>query len=267
VYHAHFGLDRAPFAETIHPAAYIALPSRDAALRRLHYAFEQGQGAGVLFGSPGVGKTMLSRRLASDRAAPSVHIDFPIVPAAELIGQLADEFGAPRASSVTMSGALRTLRTQLGAIRDGGQRAVVVIDEAQLIDDRAIFEAIRLLLNFTTDGSPDLFLLLVGCAEFLLELPRTLTDRLASHCLIGPFTEEETASYVRGKLAAAGATTPLFTPEALVTLHRAGEGLPRRLNRLADLALLIAYAKDLPIADEETVAIAARESAPALDAA
>jgi type II secretory pathway predicted ATPase ExeA len=267
VYQAHFGLDRAPFAETIHPEAYIALPSRDAVLRRLHYALEQGQGAAVLFGSPGVGKTLLSRRLASDRAVPGVHVDFPIVPAAELISQLADELGAPPASHLTMSAALRRLRARLGAIVAQGQRALIVIDEAHLIDQRSVLEAIRLLLNFATDGSPDVFLLLVGGAEVLFDLPRAFSDRLASHCRIGPFTESETASYVRGKLAAAGATIPLFTPGALVGLHRAGEGLARRLNRLADLALLIAYAKDLPIADEETVGLAARECEPEVDAA
>jgi type II secretory pathway predicted ATPase ExeA len=65
-----------------------------------------------------------------------------------------------------------------------------------------------------------------------------------------------------GRLAAAGADSPLFTPEALSALHRAASGLPRRLNRLADLALLIAYARDLPRVEEPTIAIAAREFHP-----
>ena len=56
-----------------------------------------------------------------------------------------------------------------------------------------------------------------------------------------------------------GARSPLFSPAALTALYHAGNGLPRRLNRIADLALLIAYAQDLPIADESAIAIAARE--------
>src|SRR5208283_3050990 len=99
----------------------------------------------------------------------------------------------------------------------------------------------------------------VGTAELILQLPPGLADRLTARCLLGPFTESESSTYVLGRLAAAGATTSLFTLEALAALHRAADGLPRRLNHLADLALLIAYAEGHPQADPRTIAIAARE--------
>jgi type II secretory pathway predicted ATPase ExeA len=64
---------------------------------------------------------------------------------------------------------------------------------------------------------------------------------------------------VAGRLGIAGASAPLFSQDAAVALHRAADGLPRRLNRLADLALLIAYAQDLSAVDSSVIAIAARE--------
>ncbi len=234
---------------------------------RLRYAVDGGQGAAVLFGPPGSGKTLLARRLASGRAAPEVHITFPMVSATELIGQLAEQLGVPPASRMSLNGTLHALRTHLAALVTHGAGPLVIVDEAHLIDDRTAFEALRLLLNFATDGPPDLFLLLVGGAEVLLDLPRGLADRIAARCLVAPFTESESTSYVLGRLATAGARSPLFTPEALVTLHRHGDGLARRLNRLADMSLLIAYAKDLPIADEQTVSLAARECNPDMLAA
>ncbi len=115
------------------------------------------------------------------------------------------------------------------------------------------------MLNFATHGAPDLSLLLVGSAEVLLDMPAGLADRMAARCLLGPLTEAESAAYVLGRLAAAGARSAVFSPDALSALHHAAGALPRRLNRLADLALLIAYAQDLATADAGLVAVAARE--------
>jgi type II secretory pathway predicted ATPase ExeA len=267
MYQAHFGIERAPFGDTVAPSAYVALPSRDTVLRRIRYAFDGGQGAAVVFGPPGTGKTLLARRLASGHPTSGVHVTFPLGSASEIIGQLAEEFGVVTNSPFSWNGILRELRSRLAALVARGERPLVIVDDAHVITDRAVFEALRLLLNFASDGPPDLFLLLVGGAEILLDLPRGLADRLAARCLIAPFTESETTSYILGRLADAGASSPLFTPEALVALHREGEGLARRLNRLADMSLLIAYAKELPIVDAETVSIAAREHNPDILAA
>lgn len=267
MYQAHFGLDRAPFCETVHPSTYVALPSRDAVLRRLRYAFDRGQGAAVLFGPPGTGKTLLARRLASGRTTAGAHITFPIVSAPELISQIAEALGVITASPFSWNDALRELRAHLAGLATHGERPLVIVDDAHVISDRTILEALRLLLNFASKGPPDLSLLLVGGAEILFELPPGLADRVAARCLIAPFTESESVAYILGRLAAAGAKSALFTPEALAALYREGEGLARRLNRLADMSLLIAYAKELPMADEETVSLAAREYHPDMLAA
>ena len=139
------------------------------------------------------------------------------------------------------------------------ERPLLIVDDAHLIDAVATYEALQLLLNFATNGPPDLSLLFIGSAEVLLELPSGLADRLAARCLVGPLTEAESSRYILGRLAAAGATSPLFSPTALTALHRTAAGLPRRLNHLADMALLVAYARDLAIADELAVTSAARE--------
>lgn len=259
MYEAHYGLEHRPFGETVSPTSYVALPTRDAALRRLRYGLEHGLGPALLHGQSGSGKTLLSRRLALEMGVPTVHLTFPVMPAVDLLALLAEGLGAPAPEVLTMSGVLRRLREALSEHASRGVRPLLIVDEAQSIREPEAFEVLRLLLNFNTNGTPDLSLLLAGTAELLLQAPAVLLDRLTARALLAPLTEAESSSYIEGRLASAGAGEPLFTAEALAEIHRAALGVPRRLNHLADLALLIAYAESRPQVDPRIVGIAARE--------
>jgi type II secretory pathway predicted ATPase ExeA len=259
VYEDHFGLKARPFGESTDPAGYIALPSRDAALRRLRYGLEHGHGPALLFGPPGSGKTLIARRLAMELGMMPLHLAFPALPAPDLLIMLVEELGGALAEPLSQAAAVRRLRDQLASAARTGHRPLLIVDEAHVISDPATFEFLRLLLNFATLGPPDLGLLLVGTAELLLQLPSALADRVKARSLLGPLSEEESAAYVLGRLAAAGADSPLFSSEALAALHRNADGLPRRLDHLADLSLLVAYAEEHTQADARAVAIAARE--------
>jgi type II secretory pathway predicted ATPase ExeA len=259
VYEEHFGLNHRPFGETVSPASYVALPSRDASLRRLRYGLEHGHGPALLFGPPGSGKTLIAARLAQELGVAPIYVSFPIMPAGELLILLAEEIGRPFTQPPSMATALRHIRDYLSAAAATGRRALLIVDEAQLISDPETFEALRLLLNFATTGPPDVSLLLVGTAEVLLQMPPSLTDRLTARSLLEPFALAESSAYVLGRLSAASAAAPLFNADALSALHRSADGLPRRLNHLADLSLLIAYSEGQSQADARTVAIAARE--------
>ncbi len=259
MYEPHFRLRARPFAETVDPSRYVGLPGHDSAARRIRYGLDGGAGLAMIVGPEGAGKTLLARVAASEIGEPVVHLTFPTLPVDQLLAYLADELQAPSDPAPGMASSLRRLRTALARVH--ASRPVLIVDEAHLIEDASTFETLRLLLNFETSGPPDLKILLVGGPTLRERVPPSLLDRLSARATVGPLTESESAAYVLGKLFLAGAESPLFDAEALAALHRAAEGLPRRLNRLADLALLIAYAQDLDRADAEGVSLAAREAA------
>jgi type II secretory pathway predicted ATPase ExeA len=261
LYEEHFGLRPRPFGDPASLDDLVALPSRDSTRRRLRYGLEHGQGPALLFGPSGSGKTLLARALADELGARTAHLTFPAMPSADLMDYLADELDAPRIGQQPgLASSIRRLRVALADSARRGDRPLLIVDEAHLIDDPSTFEALRLLLNFATNGPPDLALLLVGGPELPIQLPPALSDRLTARCLLAPLTLTESAAHVLGRLEVAGASTPLFDQPALAELHRYADGLPRRLDRLADLALLIAFAQGADRADARTVLAAAREA-------
>jgi general secretion pathway protein A len=187
----------------------------------------------------------------------------------DLLVYLAEQLGAPPADPPrhTVEESVRRLEFLFRQNVEAGRHAVVVIDEAHLLEDCGALETLRLLLNFEFAGRPALTLLLVGQMNLVSAVGRltSLEERIAVKALVRSFTAEETAAYVRHRLNVAGAARDIFTADALEALHYLGHGTARQINRLADLALLVGFADRLPqlaareieAVSEELVAIGA----------
>ena len=169
MYEAHYGLSERPFSETVNPSAYVSLPSHAAILRRLRYALVYDKGPAIFVGPSGSGKTLLARRLASDLDVNPVHLTFPALPPVDLLAHLSQEFDELLEPNPSLQVALRHLRNHFALMVKNGERPFLIVDDAHLIGEVGTFDALRLLLNFTTSGSPDLALLLVGGPELLLD--------------------------------------------------------------------------------------------------
>ena len=261
-----------PFEPGTDRALFYRCESHEAALLKLRYAVENRRGAALLAGPAGVGKTMLVqlfRGELADTFRPQLHLVFPQMSSRDLLVYLAEQLGAPPADPPrhTIEESVRRLEFLLGQNANQGRHAVVVIDEAHLLEDCGALETLRLLLNFEVVGQPTLTLLLVGQMSLISAVGRlpSLEERVAVKSLVRSFTVEETAHYVRHRLQVAGAAREIFTPDALEALHYLGHGTARQINRLGDLALLVGFADRLPrlaaeqieAVSEELVAIAA----------
>ena len=263
MYESHWKLARKPFENTPDAAFYYPSEPHQSALLKLRYVIENQRGAAVLCGTGGVGKTMLVRTLLQslpDSFAPRVHIVFPRMSSDDLLGYIADELtGIPQTG--TPQADVQRIQAMLVASAAAGQHPVVAIDEAQILADAGSLELIRLLLNFETPSGTGLTLLLTGQGELLPAIERipSLEERLAVKCVLRAFTAEETASYISHRIQAAGGNHTVFTSGAMDAIHHASAGIPRRINRLCELALLVSYAEQIELVDVEQIEGVAEE--------
>jgi general secretion pathway protein A len=264
MYESYWHLDRRPFENTDDPRFYYPGESHQGTLLKLRYAVENRRGGAVLAGGSGTGKTLLIQMLArqlNESCRPVVQLVFPQMSAAELMSYLADELAAPPLPGRGLDQTIRRIKQFLVENESRDKHAVIVVDEAHLLEDVQTLEALRLLLNFQPKQQAALTLLLVGQPRILPIIDRMpgFEERLAIKCLLRPLTLEETVSYVAHRLNAAGAKQPIFEPRSLEMLHLLTHGLPRRINRLADLALLIGYAEGRPTITAEQLEGVAQE--------
>ena len=249
MYEAYWKLESKPFENRADSAFFFPSSEHHATLLKLRYSVESGHAAALLTGPTGVGKTLLLHCLAqqlSDSRTPVVHVVFPQMAPEQLLAYLTDKLAGPSEGEIQPCRSVQRLESFLEENSARGSHAVLLIDEAHLLQDAASLEVIRLLTNFQFDGRPALSIVLAGLPSILTTLERMpeLDERLSVKSLLPSLTADETRQYVEHCLEVAGVATPVFEPEAMAALHSWSHGAPRRINRLADLALLIGYAEE-----------------------
>jgi type II secretory pathway predicted ATPase ExeA len=263
MYENYWQLQAKPFEDAIDTDFYYPSSDHQAALLKLRYAIENRRSATVLTGSSGTGKTMLLQCLLQqlpEHIAPIAHLVFPQMPADQLLASLADRLCGPVENS-DIRRSLQRLEQFLENNASSGQHALIIIDEAHLLAENGTLELIRLLTNLHWNGRPVLTVMLSGLPRLLTSLERMpeLEQRVAVKCVLSRFTETETACYVQHRLHAAGNDSPIFDASALKALHEMAQGVPRRINRLADLSLIVGFAGEQHALTAEHVDAVAEE--------
>jgi type II secretory pathway predicted ATPase ExeA/septal ring-binding cell division protein DamX len=262
LYLEHFGLREPPFRITPHTDFFFDGADRGATLEALLYAIQHEEGIVKVVGEVGSGKTLLCRVLIErlPRHVETIYLANPSFSRDEILYAVAEElkieFSRERATI-----ALRALQDRLIASYAEGRRTVILIDEAHAMPEETL-EQVRLLSNLETSRHKLLQIVLFGQPELeeVLALPslRQLKDRITHSFRMRPLSQEEAAHYLAFRMRAAGYRGPdVFAPEAVARIARASGGLTRRINILADKALLAAFS-------EGTHAITAREARTAI---
>jgi type II secretory pathway predicted ATPase ExeA len=264
MYLEFYGLDRRPFSKT--PDPEFLFPSRQhaEALARLSHALEEREVA-VLTGEVGAGKTTLSRALV-DAFAERCRFSFvvhPALPAAQLLGAIGEGFGLP--PTRRKAEAFGALAEHVARLDADGRFGVVVVDEAQLLGGRAVFDELRLLTNLAADDRALVGLVLIGQPELRERIRdrggEAFAQRIGVAYHVGALDAEETGRYLAHRLSVAGRRDPLFDEAAVAAVHRRSGGLPRRVNQLAASALLEGFAREAATISADVVEAAASDLA------
>ena len=252
MYAAHFGLSREPFSLAPDPRFLFLSERHREALAHLLYGVRGGGGFVLLTGEIGAGKTTVARGFL-DQLPPGCVVAWvfnPQLSALELLQTLAGEFGLPPlagADRESLKAHIDALNRFLLEVHARGGQALVVIDEAQALEP-AVLEQLRLLTNLETAERKLLQIVLIGQPELRGRIAaiEQLAQRVVARYHLGALDEAETRQYVEHRLGVAGLPGPNpFDAAALRALHAQTDGVPRRINLLADRTLLGAYGQGL----------------------
>lgn len=265
MYLDHFGLRELPFRLTPLTEFFFSGAKRGATVEALIYAVLHDEGIVKVSGEVGSGKTMLCRMLIErlPGQVDTVYFANPTLAPADVLRTIAQELGlnlAGDGASVLIDAIQRELIKRHGE----GRRVVALIDEAHAMP-RDSLEQIRLLSNLETGRHKLLQIVLFGQPELdsLLDTHpmRPLKDRITHHFRLDPFSVDEVTDYLEFRMRAAGFRGPtVFSPASARKIARYAAGLTRRINVLADKALLAAFAENLYAVNPAHVKIAARDA-------
>ena len=204
---------------------------------------------------------MLLERLPAQ--VEPVYLANPSLSREEMLYAIADGLGLDLEGQ-RVNVILQTLQTLLEQKVQQGKRVVILVDEAHAMPLDTL-EELRLLYNMQVGDHKLLQIVLFGQPELndKLDQPnmRQLKDRIVHHFIMLPLSKNTIESYLMFRMRAAGYRGPdVFSTSAIKLIGSASHGLMRRVNILADKALLAAFVANTHNIDTQHVQAAIRDS-------
>jgi type II secretory pathway predicted ATPase ExeA len=261
MYRSYWGLNDTPFRTRLDRRFFYQSPTHEEALARLHFLVDERRRLGLLFGGRGSGKSLLLELFAEEirgRGRPVAKVALAGIGPDELLWFLAAGFEMNPGASATFHNLWQAVTDRLTEYRYQQLDTVVLLDDADAASPQVLAQVVRLVqLEFRPESR--LAVVLAARPERTARLGSTLLEMAELRIDLDPWDEADTADFLKTTLAQAGRLEPLFEEPAVALLHELGEGVPRRISQLADLALLAGAGQSLQRIDTRTVQTVYRE--------
>ena len=266
MYFEHFGLTQPPFKITPNTAFFFPGGNRGPILDALVYAITQGEGIVKVTGEVGSGKTMLCRMLEASLpdTVETIYLANPSVEPGEILHAIAFDMHLDVPKDANRLQVMQALQAYLLERHAAGIQVIIFVEEAQATPI-ATLEEIRLLSNLETQHHKLMQIVLFGQPELdeILADPaiRQLKERITHSFRLDPLNTTDIRAYLDFRMRQAGYKGPdVFSVGAVREIARASIGLTRRVNIIADKALLAAYTEQKHEISARHVFAAAQDS-------
>ncbi|OHE60299.1 MAG: AAA family ATPase [Thermodesulfovibrio sp. RBG_19FT_COMBO_42_12] len=258
-YLEYYDLKEHPFSNVVDSRFYFSGRQHSDALVKLRYAINTRKGLVVVIGGIGTGKTTLARRLLEELdedkyEAALLVVVHSSVSSEWLFKKFAIQLGVKELKEDKVE-LLGQIYKRLSEINDEGKKAVVMIDEVQMLNSKEIMEEFRGLLNMEVAEGKMLNFIFFGLPDLddVLSLDEPLKERVAVKIRLKPLSEDDTKEYLKHRLRIAGCNREIFAEDAISLIYRCTHGIPRRINTVCDNALLEGYLFKSNIIDSMTI--------------
>lgn len=258
-YLEYYSLKEHPFSNVVDSRFYYNSPLHSDALIKLRYAVDTRKGLSVVIGGIGTGKTTLARRFLEEMEENTFEAALLVVVHSSvssewLFKKFALQLGVKDVKEDKVE-LLTQIYRRLYEIIEEDKKAVVMIDEVQMLNSKEIMEEFRGLLNMESSEGKMLNIIFFGLPELedVLALDEPLKQRVAVKIRLKEFSEKDTTDYIKHRLHVAGCQRDIFTEEAINLVYQTTNGTPRLINAVCDNALLEGYLAKVNIIDGATV--------------
>ncbi|UCG78340.1 MAG: AAA family ATPase [Nitrospirota bacterium] len=239
-----YGLKEHPFSNVVDNRFYFNSLQHSNALVKLKYAIDSQRGLAVVVGDIGAGKTTLARRLLEELDEETYEATLLVVIHSSvssdwLLKKLAMLLGTEDVEDDKLK-ILAQIHNRLVEINESGKKAVILIDEVQMLNSRDIMEEFRGLLNMEFANGKLVNFIFFGLSELeqVLSLDEPLKQRVALKINLEAFSPANTMEYIQHRLNVASCSEQVFTDGAIQDVYRFSVGTPRLINTICDNALL-----------------------------